>query len=102
MRRAAVSDAPAPKKRLARDARYVKSRWRDRLESDGVCSTDLSVNGDGFRLAWPPRAYVERMYNVQRWTVMPRGGHFAALEAPDLLIDDLRVFARGLRERSVL
>ena len=48
-------------------------------------------------LAWPPRAYVERMYNVQHWTVMPRGGHFAALEAPDLLLDDLRAFARGLR-----
>ena len=48
-------------------------------------------------LAWPPRPYVERMYNVQRWTEMPRGGHFAALEAPDLLLDDLRAFARTLR-----
>jgi microsomal epoxide hydrolase len=48
-------------------------------------------------LAWPPRPYVERMYNVQRWTEMPRGGHFAALEAPDLLIDDIRAFARSLR-----
>jgi len=28
---------------------------------------------------------------------MPRGGHFAALEAPDLLLDDIRAFARGLR-----
>jgi microsomal epoxide hydrolase len=37
------------------------------------------------------------MYNVQRWTVMPRGGHFAALEEPDLLLDDVRAFARGLR-----
>ena len=48
-------------------------------------------------LAWPPRSYVERMYNVTRWTEMPRGGHFAAMEAPDLLIDDIRAFARGLR-----
>ncbi len=48
-------------------------------------------------LAWPPRSYVERVYNVQRWTEMPRGGHFAALEAPDLLIDDVRDFARSLR-----
>jgi microsomal epoxide hydrolase len=48
-------------------------------------------------LAWPPRPYVERMHNVQRWTVMPRGGHFAALEEPDLLLDDVRAFARGLR-----
>ncbi len=48
-------------------------------------------------LAWPPRSYVERVYNVQRWTEMPRGGHFAALEAPDLLIGDVRDFARSLR-----
>ncbi len=48
-------------------------------------------------LAWPPRPYVERMYNVQRWTEMSRGGHFAALEVPDLLVDDIRAFARSLR-----
>ncbi len=48
-------------------------------------------------LAWPPRSYVERLYNVQQWTEMPRGGHFAALEQPQLLVDDIRRFARRLR-----
>ena len=48
-------------------------------------------------LAWPPRSYVERVYNISRWTVMPRGGHFAALEQPDLLVEDIRAFARTLR-----
>ena len=48
-------------------------------------------------LSWPPRSYVERMYNIVRWTQMPRGGHFAALEQPELFIDDLREFARSLR-----
>ena len=48
-------------------------------------------------LSWPPRSYAERVYNIQRWTEMPRGGHFAALEEPDLLIDDIRAFARSLR-----
>jgi pimeloyl-ACP methyl ester carboxylesterase len=48
-------------------------------------------------LAWPPRSYVERVYNVTQWSEMPRGGHFAALEQPGLLIDDLREFARSLR-----
>ncbi len=48
-------------------------------------------------LAWPPRRYVERMFNVQRWTKMPRGGHFAAMEEPDLLLDDIRSFAREQR-----
>ncbi len=44
---------------------------------------------------FPPRGYVEKGFNVSRWTAMPRGGHFAALEAPDLLVDDLRDWARS-------
>ena len=45
----------------------------------------------------PPRSWVERGYNVQRWTAMPHGGHFAAMESPDLLAADLRDFFRPLR-----
>jgi microsomal epoxide hydrolase len=41
----------------------------------------------------PARAYVERGYNVIRWSEMPRGGHFAALEEPELLAQDIRGFA---------
>jgi len=44
-----------------------------------------------------PRAFGERFFNIQRWTEMPRGGHFAALEEPELLVDDLRAFYRDLR-----
>jgi microsomal epoxide hydrolase len=47
-------------------------------------------------LARPPRRWAERAYNVQRWTVMPRGGHFAAMEEPELLAEDVREFFRGL------
>jgi len=47
--------------------------------------------------AWPPRSYVDRMFNIKRWTKMPKGGHFAALEQPDLLVDDIRAFAQTLR-----
>ena len=47
-------------------------------------------------LAWPPRSYAERIYNVTQWTEMPRGGHFGAMEQPDLLIEDIRKFARTL------
>ena len=50
-------------------------------------------------LGWPPRSYVDRLYNVQQWTEMPRGGHFAALEQPELLVEDIRRFARTLRGR---
>jgi microsomal epoxide hydrolase len=45
----------------------------------------------------PPRAWAERAFDLRRFTVMPRGGHFAALEAPDLLAEDVRAFFRSLR-----
>ncbi len=48
-------------------------------------------------LAWPPRSYVDRIYNVAQWTEMPRGGHFGGMEEPDLLVEDIRNFVRGLR-----
>jgi pimeloyl-ACP methyl ester carboxylesterase len=48
-------------------------------------------------LAAPPREWAERSYNVQRWTPMPAGGHFAAMEKPKLLVDDVRAFFRELR-----
>jgi pimeloyl-ACP methyl ester carboxylesterase len=44
-----------------------------------------------------PRRWVEAQYNLTRWTEMPRGGHFAAMEEPGLLVDDLRTFFRTLR-----
>ena len=53
-------------------------------------------------LAWPPRSYVDRMYNVAQWSEMPHGGHFAAMEQPELLVEDVRKFARKLRGQCVL
>ncbi len=44
----------------------------------------------------PPRSWVERGYALKRWTEMPRGGHFAAMEAPDLFVQDLRAWAGAL------
>jgi microsomal epoxide hydrolase len=48
----------------------------------------------------PPRAWAEALYNIQHWTRMPAGGHFAALEQPTLLAQDLRVFFRQLRQAT--
>jgi pimeloyl-ACP methyl ester carboxylesterase len=45
----------------------------------------------------PPRAWAERLFNVQRWTTMPAGGHFAAMEEPEALVEDIRAFFRPLR-----
>ena len=44
----------------------------------------------------PPKAWAEKIYNVVQWN-MHDGGHFAALEQPDLLVNDIRRFARILR-----
>ena len=46
---------------------------------------------------WPPRSYVERIFNITQWTEMQSGGHFAALEKPDLLVNDLIKFSRTIR-----
>jgi microsomal epoxide hydrolase len=46
----------------------------------------------------PPRSVAERMYtDIRRWTVMPKGGHFAALEQPEALSAEIRAFFRSLR-----
>jgi pimeloyl-ACP methyl ester carboxylesterase len=44
-----------------------------------------------------PRSWVRRGFNLQRWTEMPRGGHFAAMEQPQLLAEDVREFFREHR-----
>jgi epoxide hydrolase len=48
-------------------------------------------------LSSPIRAVAERTDHIVRWTTMPRGGHFAALEEPELLLEDVRAFFRDLR-----
>jgi len=47
-----------------------------------------------------PRSRVERDANLVHWTYMPRGGHFAACEQPELFLEDLRAFYRPLRAGS--
>ena len=43
-------------------------------------------------LTWPPKSYVERLFNLVHWTEMNKGGHFAALEQPSSLIKDIQDF----------
>jgi pimeloyl-ACP methyl ester carboxylesterase len=45
----------------------------------------------------PPRELAERSLNIARWTTMPKGGHFAGMEQPQLLAEDVRAFFRELR-----
>ena len=48
----------------------------------------------------PPRDLAQRHLRIERWTQMPHGGHFAALEEPELLAEDLRAFFRPFRASS--
>ena len=48
-------------------------------------------------IMFPPREWVQRGYDVQHWTELLRGGHFAALEQPEILVADIRDFFRTLR-----
>jgi pimeloyl-ACP methyl ester carboxylesterase len=48
-------------------------------------------------ISQPPREWAERFFNVQRWTEMPRGGHFAAMEEPELLAADIRSWFQAFR-----
>jgi epoxide hydrolase len=45
----------------------------------------------------PPRRWAEHSYNITHWTEMPSGGHFAAMEEPGLLVDDVRTFFSTVR-----
>jgi microsomal epoxide hydrolase len=45
----------------------------------------------------PLRAWAERSFNITRWTEMPAGGHFAALEEPEALAAEVQAFFRDLR-----
>lgn len=45
----------------------------------------------------PPRALLEKSFNLVHYTKMPHGGHFACLEQPQLFVDDVRAFFRKIR-----
>lgn len=79
--------------------------YRGLMEEGGVqlaegqrCETPTAfANFPGEALyAAPPRSWAERGYRITRWTDMATGGHFAAMEEPDLFITDLRDWAASL------
>ena len=46
---------------------------------------------------WPPKTYVERIFNVKQWTDMSSGGHFASLEQPKVLVSNILEFFRKIK-----
>jgi microsomal epoxide hydrolase len=76
---------------------WIKQKLKERSGSSDVPAAFAMFPKD---LSTPPREWAERFFNVRRWTEMPHGGHFAALEEPDLLANDIREFFRPLRQAS--
>ncbi len=80
----------------------ANSSSRLHLESGGTrgrplpCPVPIGVAVCPHDLVLPVRRLAERAYSIARWTEFDRGGHFAALEVPDLLADDVKAFFRGL------
>jgi pimeloyl-ACP methyl ester carboxylesterase len=97
-----------PKRRAAGRSITHKRRWEARLPADLAGPVDLelgparssrfSMGGQGARDAFMAiRRVLDRRHHIVQWSEFTRGGHFAALEAPDLLVDDIRTFFRRVR-----
>jgi pimeloyl-ACP methyl ester carboxylesterase len=76
------------------------TRWILEKAKEWVGSSEVPAGFALFPKEWAPapREWAERFYNVTRYTRMPRGGHFGAMEEPQLLAEDLRAFFRPLRQ----
>ena len=66
-------------------------RWIEEAVEKWIGSSNVPAGFALFLkyLGLPPREWAERFFTVERWTEMPRGGHFAAMEEPQLLAEDL-------------
>ena len=67
------------------------------LEKDEKIQVPVGVAAFPRENTVPLREWAERSFNIQHWTDMPSGGHFAALEEPARLVEEIREFFRGLR-----
>lgn len=77
--------------RLYYEARHAGPADGRRIEVPTACAIFPK------EVIYAPRAWLQPRMNLVRWTEMPRGGHFPALEQPELLVDDVRAFFRDLR-----
>jgi epoxide hydrolase len=76
---------------------YENARERDVAANRPRVDVPVAYAAFPHEIFQPPRRWAEPHYAIARWTEMPRGGHFAALEEPELLLDDIRAFFRALR-----
>lgn len=74
--------------------------YREHTHSRGMDEISRVPTGAAIfpgELALTPRSWAEHSYNLIHWTEMPSGGHFAAMEEPELLVEDIRAFFQKVR-----
>jgi pimeloyl-ACP methyl ester carboxylesterase len=77
---------------------YARMHGQWPIPSGGTVGVPTGYCAFPAEIIRPPRSIAEQMYtNIQRWTVMQRGGHFAAMEQPEALAQEIRAFFRPLR-----
>jgi microsomal epoxide hydrolase len=76
---------------------YYEARQTGTSLADRKVEVPVGVAAFPAEIIRPPRRWAEPRYDLRHWTAMPRGGHFAALEEPQLLAVDVRKFFRPLR-----
>jgi epoxide hydrolase len=69
----------------------------NKFVSDGRVELPTGVASFPKEILRTPRSWCEEAYNITHWTTMPRGGHFAAFEQPELFVDDVRTFFATVR-----
>jgi epoxide hydrolase len=69
----------------------------NRFVTDGRVDLPTGVAAFPKEILRTPRRWCEAAYNITRWSTMPRGGHFAAFEQPELFVDDVRAFFATVR-----
>ena len=80
----------------ASSARLYWESFND-FATDGRVDLPTGVAAFPKEILRTPRRWCEVAYNITHWSTMPRGGHFAAFEQPDLFVDDIRAFFATVR-----
>ena len=83
--------------RLYYENRHAPQRPTELITVPTGCAGFVERYDQRTRTGAEARQAAEQRYNIVRWTDMPRGGHFPALEAPDLWLDDVRAFFADVR-----
>lgn len=73
---------------------YESARGRG---TPNPCPVPMAAAVFPYDILQPVRSFAERVYDIRHWSEFDRGGHFAALEVPELLTGDIRAFFRAFR-----